>query len=39
MVALIFMIVDNISTKILIQYLIHFFYLAINLQMENDAKF
>jgi hypothetical protein len=39
MVTPILMITDNIITKILIQYPIHYFYLAIGLWMEGSAKF
>ncbi len=33
------MITNDIIMKILIQYIIHFFRLAINLRMEGGAKF
>jgi len=33
------MIANNIITKILIQYFVHSFHLAIGLQMESGAKF
>jgi hypothetical protein len=39
MVTSILMITNNIITKILIQYPIHFFCFAISLQMEGDVKF
>jgi len=39
MVALILMIVNDIIMKILIQYLIHYFSLSIDLWMESGIKF